>query len=106
LASTLGEEQQTGEAPDEELMEIYREFDTSLSVRYHELLEAAAAKDYDILYRIGHDLKGSGGAFGREKISMIGSQIETAAKEKNDSIVQFLLNSFAEEVERIGKDKR
>ena len=106
LPSAPGDEQQTGEAPDEELMEIYREFDMSLSVRHGELSKAAAAKDYDILYRIGHDLKGSGGAFGREKISMIGSQIETAAKEKNDSIVQFLLNSLAEEIERIGKGKR
>jgi HPt (histidine-containing phosphotransfer) domain-containing protein len=87
-------------------MEIYREFDMSLSDRFQELSEAAVGKDYDTLYRIGHDLKGSGGAFGREKISMIGRQIETAAKEKNDKIVQFLLDSFAEEMERIGKDKR
>jgi PAS domain S-box-containing protein len=97
---------QTEAKPDEELMEIYREFDMSLPERYRELSEASAGKDYDTLYRIGHDLKGSGGAFGREKISMLGKQIEAASKEQNDNIVQFLLDSLAEEIERIGKDKR
>jgi PAS domain S-box-containing protein len=94
------------DAADEELMEIYREFDLSLAARHQALTKAAAGKDYDTLYRIGHDLKGSGGAFGREKISMIGRQIEAAAKEKDDGIVKFLLGSLAEEIERIGEDKR
>ncbi len=92
--------------PDEELMEIYREFDKSLTDRHQKLLEAIEKHDYETLYRIGHDLKGSGGAFGREKISMIGRQIETAAKEKNDEVVRFLLGSLADEIERIGNDKR
>ncbi len=98
--------QQTEVAPDEELMEIYREFDMSLSGKYRELSEAAAGKNYDTLSGIGHDLKGSGGAFGREKISMIGRQIEAAAKEKDDKTVRSLLDSLAEEIERIGREKR
>jgi CheY-like chemotaxis protein/HPt (histidine-containing phosphotransfer) domain-containing protein len=98
--------EQTGPAPDEELMEIYREFDNSLADRHQKLLEAIDKHDYETLYRTGHDLKGSGGAFGREKISMIGSQIETAGKEKNDQVLRFLLGSLADEIERIGKDKR
>ncbi len=93
-------------AVSEELMEIFKEFDESLPGRCGELSRAADNRDYEALSRIGHDLKGTGGAFGREKISIIGRQIEVAAKEKNDAVIRFILTSLAEEVERIGKDKR
>jgi PAS domain S-box-containing protein len=89
----------------EELMEIFREFDESLPGRYRELTQAAESRDYETLSRIGHDLKGTGGAFRREKVSILGRQIEVAAKERNDAVITFVLSSFLEEVDRIGRDR-
>ena len=39
--------------------------------------------DYDILQRMGHTLKGTGGGYGFDEITDIGLRIENAAKEKN-----------------------
>lgn len=91
---------------DAELREIYLEFDRSLSDRYHRLTEAVMGTDYDAIRRIGHDLKGSGGAFGREKVSLLGAQIEQAAKESNGQVIGFLLGSLKEEIERIQQNGR
>jgi response regulator RpfG family c-di-GMP phosphodiesterase len=103
-AAVSPDSRQDEPAVSEELMEIFKEFDESLPGRCGELSRAADNRDYDALSRIGHDLKGTGGAFGREKISIIGRQIEAAAKEKNDAVIRFILNSLAEEIERIGED--
>lgn len=53
-----------------------------------EKLKAGMANsDFGALRKIGHDLKGSGGAYGLLPISRIGAEIETAALSKDlDSI--------------------
>ncbi len=92
------------EFPEDELKEIYREFDLSLPRKHDVLMGAISRNNYDDIYRVGHDLKGTGGAFGREKISMLGRQIENAAKEKRDDVLSFLVSSLKEEIESIQKE--
>jgi CheY-like chemotaxis protein len=98
------EEGASSASPEDELKAIYREFDESLPGKYDLVADAVERKDYDAVYRHGHDLKGTGGAFGREKISVLGRQIESAAKEKKDDVLTFLLGSLKDEIESIQKE--
>ncbi len=89
------------EGEDEELQEIRREYLNTLPGVLKKLKTAVKKEKFDDIYKIGHDLKGTGGAFGQEKISILGGQIEHAAKEKKTEIIKFLLESLAEEIDII-----
>ena len=98
---TQGFQASTGGAASEEFEDIQRDYFESLPGEFDRLSTAIDGEDYETVCRIGHDMKGTGGAFGKEKISIIGRQIETAAREKNIEVVSFLLNSLKEEIDRI-----
>ena len=52
--------------PVDELAEIKNEFIRSLPGQLEKIMTASSGLDYDGVYRIAHDLKGTGGAFGQE----------------------------------------
>lgn len=41
------------------------------------------ADDFEIIQRMGHSMKGSGGGYGFDEITNIGKRIEQAAKDRN-----------------------
>jgi PAS domain S-box-containing protein len=85
----------------DELAEIKIEYIRSLPGQLEKIVTASGEKDYDGVCRIAHDLKGTGGAFGQENISMLGKKIEGAAKEKDEEVLGFLLESLSEEILKI-----
>ncbi len=87
--------------PVDELAEIKNEFIRSLPDQLEKIMAASSGLDYDGVYRIAHDLKGTGGAFGHEIVSLLGKQIESAAKEKNTESLASLLESLSEEIRKI-----
>jgi len=89
------------EAVDDELADIRNDYLKSLPGQLEKITEASSRQDFDGVYRIAHDLKGTGGAFGQESISMLGKQIEGAAKEMHMEILAFLLESLSEEIRKI-----
>ncbi len=101
IARHVRGEQTTPLEPDEELKQIVREYYESLPGEYKNLSSALDALDYDQISRIGHNLKGTGGAFGQQGISVLGRQIENAAKDKNPDVIKFLLVSLGEEINKI-----
>lgn len=52
------------------------------------LNQALEAGDFAKLMIIGHNLHGSGGAYGLDKISELGQALETAAREKDGDSVR------------------
>jgi PAS domain S-box-containing protein len=87
--------------PDEELRQIIQEYYESLPGELENLSAALAASDYDLIRRIGHNLKGTGGAFGQQGVSVLGRQIENAARDKSPDVIKFLLVSLEEEIGKI-----
>ncbi len=87
--------------PVDELAEIKNDYIRSLPGQLERIMTASKGQDYDGVFKVAHDLKGTGGAFGQEKISMLGKQIESAAKEKKEDILKFLLESLSEEIQKI-----
>lgn len=68
------------EAIDEDCAELVPAY---LEKRCEELIvleKALAAAEYDTLYRLGHNLRGSGGSYGFPMMTEIGERLEKAAK--------------------------
>jgi CheY-like chemotaxis protein len=67
----------------------------------HKIREALKMQDYETIRTLGHTLKGSGGGFGFDTISEIGSHIENAAQGKNSGQIQDHVNQLAEYIDNV-----
>jgi len=81
--------------------EIFREFYATLPGEYEKIVEAAEEGKFEKLFHIGHDLKGAAGAFGLDKVSVLGRQIEKAAKDQNIEHIRFVLDVLHEEIQSL-----
>jgi CheY-like chemotaxis protein len=93
------EEIEAPELEDDERDEIYKEFYATLPGEYEKIADAVDREDYDQLFLVGHDLKGAAGAFGLNTISMLGRQIEKAAKDRRIEKIKFAMQMLKEEIE-------
>jgi HPt (histidine-containing phosphotransfer) domain-containing protein len=55
------------------------------------LAEALQRADFPVLNRAGHNLKGTGAAYGFDQLTEIGKALESAAKEQDARMVEVLL---------------
>ena len=62
---------------------------------------ALKENNFQIIQMIGHQLKGSAGSFGHEAMGEIGTQIESAAEEKNAEKLVDLLSQLTLQVNQI-----
>jgi histidine phosphotransfer protein HptB len=51
-------------------------------------------KDFDSICSIGHSIKGVGGGYGFKRMSELGANIETAAKENNAEVILENINDL------------
>ncbi len=61
---------------------------------------ALEAGDWDAVYILGHNMKGSGGGYGFDEISVIGAVIEEAAKAKDTAAAK---NGIARLADYLGR---
>ncbi|MFN0316162.1 MAG: Hpt domain-containing protein [Burkholderiales bacterium] len=59
---------------------------------------AIRKKDFERIRKTGHDLKGSGGAYGLDGLSNLGTALEAAAGEKDGDLIEQLLASLEEKL--------
>jgi len=62
---------------------------------------ALRAGDFAKVCSMGHDLKGSGGAYGMDKLSALGRDLEAAAGEKDVPLIAALLEGLENELSRV-----
>jgi len=89
---------------DEEIAEAYKEYFNGLPGELEKLKQAFAENDFSRIYRVGHDLKGTGSVFDQEEISLLGKLIENAARDRNSDTLKFLINSLHDEIQKIRED--
>lgn len=65
---------------DEDIAALVPTFLANVERDVIDLRTALADNDFDVIRRIGHNLKGSGGSFGFPKLSEIGARIEASGK--------------------------
>ncbi len=66
-----------------------------------EIQAALASGIYETIRTIGHSMKGSGGGYGFNTISAIGSSLEYAAKEKYSEEIRRRLNELIHYLENV-----
>lgn len=84
-------------------IEVADPFARQLMARYLErrerdlvlLDEALANSDFDVIRRTGHNLSGSGSAYGLDAVSVLGRSIETAAESADVEHIRALLDDLA-----------
>ena len=80
---------------DEDLTDLIDGFIQAVKQDCRQMAAALKKKDYELIYRIGHDLKGSGGGYGFYRISEIGGQIcELTKKKKARTIFNLVKELF------------
>lgn len=72
----------------EELKEIVPIFIEGKYRDIEKLLKFLDSEDYESIKRLGHNMKGTSGGFGFNKIMKIGIEIEKLADEKNSSALR------------------
>jgi HPt (histidine-containing phosphotransfer) domain-containing protein len=63
--------------------------------------QALNAEDYETIGVLGHNMKGSGGGYGFDMITDIGSAIESAAKEKDFERIRKSIDDLLIYLERV-----
>ncbi len=89
---------------DQDLEDLIPEFLENRKEDTGKMTEALINSDFENLRIIGHSMKGSGGGYGFNKITEIGSLIEQAAQTRNSEEIKKQieeLSSFLESVEII-----
>ena len=59
---------------------------------------AIRKKDFERIRKTGHDLKGSGGAYGLDGLSNLGTALEAAAGKKDGDLIEQLLARLEEKL--------
>ncbi len=65
------------------------------------MAEALQQGDYEAIRVFGHRMKGTGGSYGLDWISLTGKSLENAAKQEDGRVAKALLDSFAEYLKMI-----
>ncbi|MBT8082889.1 MAG: Hpt domain-containing protein [Gammaproteobacteria bacterium] len=66
-----------------------------------QLRNALASKNYATIERTGHNLFGSGAAYGLDAISTLGADLERAAQDSNDEAIASLVEELEEFVKTV-----
>jgi len=67
----------------------------------HAMREALAQGDYETIRVLGHSMKGSGGGYGFDTITEIGSSIEQAARDREPDAIRRWVGELLTYLERV-----
>jgi histidine phosphotransfer protein HptB len=65
------------------------------------LRDALGVEDFRTLQTLGHRMKGDGGGYGFDQISAIGSRLEIAAKQQDQSTIETLIVQLEDFLRRV-----
>ncbi len=85
----------------EKLINVLPVFLQSVDDGVRAMRRAYGEKDFEKLYRHGHNLKGSAASFGFNRLAKLGGDIQSAAEGREIERIDGLLKEFSEYVERL-----
>ena len=86
---------------DEEIEDLIPGFLENRRKDVDALQEALTNGDHETIRTLGHAMKGTGGGYGFDTITDIGSSLENAAKQKNTEEIRKGINELADYLERV-----
>ncbi|MDD4004621.1 MAG: Hpt domain-containing protein [Elusimicrobiaceae bacterium] len=73
--------------PDPDLIDLIPGYLRNRRTDVVELKKAFAAKDFPHIRSIGHSIKGSGAGYGFDGLTLLGAELETAARDNSEAAV-------------------
>lgn len=86
---------------DKDLEDLVPEFLDNRRADVDAIGNANAAQDFETVRVLGHSMKGSGGGFGFDDITVIGAALEQAARAKNPAAIGAGLEKLADYLARV-----
>ena len=86
---------------DAELQALIPRYFDSRHRDIHAMREALAQGDYETIRVLGHSMKGSGGGYGFDTITEIGSSIEQAARDREPDTIRRWIGELLTYLERV-----
>ncbi len=77
-----------------ELEPIIPEFLADWKTEAGDMREALEKREFDTIRKLGHNMKGTGGACGFDEITRLGRDLEEGAKEKDSETIRTRLDAF------------
>lgn len=59
-----------------------------------DLANALAAGDFDVLYRVGHQLRGNAATFGYDSLTLLGERMEAASQARDRAEAEFCVEAL------------
>lgn len=88
-------------APDESTHRLLTRYLERRREQLTQLESALAGADYELIRRIGHNLHGSGAAYGLPRISLIGGELEAGAERRDAAAIADNLSQLREFLEQV-----
>ncbi|WP_447977083.1 Hpt domain-containing protein [Candidatus Nitrospira bockiana] len=86
---------------DHELLDLIPTFLQNRRNDIRSLREAVHRRDFETARRLGHSMKGCGGGYGFDEITLIGGEIEEAAKRTDSSAILGQVDALSRYLERV-----
>ena len=83
------------------LEELVPEFLEDLKKDVETIMTACGQGDYEAVWTLAHDMKGTGSGYGFEAISDLGRSLERSAVEKNSLKIRALAGALSHYLERV-----
>ncbi len=99
--STAGLEGRIFARVDSDLMELIPGFMENRRQDVRAIMESVEQKDFEVIRVLGHDMKGSGGAYGFDAITDLGGCLEQAARGEDPTEILKLASELANYLDRV-----
>ncbi len=86
---------------DEDLEDLIPGFLQNRHTDIKAMRDSLEKDDFESIRIMGHSMKGAGGGYGFDKITDIGSDIETAANNKNKTIINKNIDELEDYIDRV-----
>lgn len=86
---------------DEDILELAPGYLANRRKDLATLRDTLARRDFEVLYALGHKMKGSGGGYGFERITGIGGDLESAAKAQDAQAVERVIAELQDYLNRV-----
>jgi hypothetical protein len=86
---------------DKDIESIVPEYLQNIKDGSKKIPDAIVRKDFDFIYRFGHNMKGTGTSYGFASISEMGKILEQAGTDKNIQVINEEIKKLTEYIEKV-----
>ncbi|HMZ19381.1 MAG TPA: Hpt domain-containing protein, partial [Blastocatellia bacterium] len=86
---------------EEDILDLIPDFLAERQLDVQRIQDGLVAADYTLIQRLGHNMKGSGAAYGFEPLTLLGKAIEECAKQRRHDEITKLHGQLADYLRKV-----